>query len=113
MLVELQAPNGDRALKPGAYSQVIFPLAGLSTSVSVPASALIVGADGTRAAVIGPDGKAVLRTIRVGRDMGNTVEVLSGLTAADRVINSPPDSLQTGDEVHIAGDAKGAADAHR
>jgi RND family efflux transporter MFP subunit len=112
MLVELQAPNGDHALKPGAYSQVIFPLAGSSTSVSVPASALIVGADGTRVAVIGPDGKALLRTVRVGRDMGNSVEITAGITAADRVINSPPDSLQTGDEVHVASDTKGAADAH-
>ncbi|WP_404710211.1 efflux RND transporter periplasmic adaptor subunit [Sphingomonas sp. MMS24-J13] len=112
MLVELQAPNGDRALKPGAYSQVIFPLAGLSTSVTVPASALIVGADGTKVAVIGPDGKAQLRTVRVGRDMGNTVEVTAGVTTADRVINSPPNSLQTGDVVHVAGDTKGAADAH-
>ncbi len=112
MLVELQAPNGDRALKPGAYSQVTFPLAGLSTSVSVPASALIVGADGTQVAIVGPDGKAVLRTVRVGRDLGSTVEVTAGITAADRVIANPPDSLQSGDQVRIAGDTKGAADAH-
>ncbi len=110
VLVELQASNGDRALKPGAYSQVSFPLTGASTSVRIPASALMVGAEGTRVAVIGPDGKAQLRPIHIGRDMGGTVEITAGLTAADRVVNNPPDALQTGDQVRVADGAKGAAD---
>jgi RND family efflux transporter MFP subunit len=111
VLVELQAANGDRALKPGAYSQVSFPLAGASASVRVPASALMVGADGTRVAVIGPDGKAQLRPVHIGRDMGDTVEITAGLAKTDRVVNNPPDALQTGDPVRVAGGAKGASDA--
>ena len=31
------------------------------------------------------------------------MEVLSGLTLSDRVVNSPPDSLSTGDKVRIPG----------
>jgi RND family efflux transporter MFP subunit len=112
VLVELQASNGDRALKPGAYSQVIFPLNGASTSVTIPGSALMVSSDGTRVATLGPDNKANIKTVRVGRDMGSTVEVITGLSPTDRVIDNPPDSLQTGDTVREATEAKGGANAH-
>jgi RND family efflux transporter MFP subunit len=101
VLVELQAANGDRALKPGSYAQASFPLNGVSGTVSLPPSALIVGSSGTQVAVIGPNGKALLKTVTIGNDQGKTVEIASGLTAQDRVIDNPPDSLQTGDAVKV------------
>jgi len=103
VLVELQAPNGDKALKPGAYAQVTFPLHGISSgAVQLPASALIIGQAGTQVALLGADGKAQLRTVTVGRDNGATVEISAGLSPQDRVIDSPPDSLAAGDKVRIA-----------
>ncbi|WP_242097538.1 MULTISPECIES: efflux RND transporter periplasmic adaptor subunit [unclassified Sphingomonas] len=110
VLVELQAANGDRALKPGAYAQVKFPVgAGGGSGVRLPSSALVIGAKGTQVAVVGPNGRALLKTITIGRDDGDSVEISAGLTAADRVIDNPPDSLQTGDAVRIAaGGAKRA-----
>jgi hypothetical protein len=41
--------------------------------------------------------------VTLGRNLGTEVEILSGLSPSDRVINSPPDSLSAGDEVRIAG----------
>jgi RND family efflux transporter MFP subunit len=103
VLVELQAPNTDRALKAGGYAQVKFPVAaGGAGGVRLPSSALIIGAKGTQVAVVGPDGKARLKTVTIGRDDGDSVAISAGLTAADRVIDSPPDSLQSGDPVRIA-----------
>ncbi|WP_380781595.1 efflux RND transporter periplasmic adaptor subunit [Sphingomonas sp. R86520] len=103
VLIELQAPNADRALKAGAYAQVKFPVAsGATSEVRLPSSALIIGAKGTQVAVVGPNGKAQLKTITIGRDDGDSVAISAGLTANDRVIDSPPDSLQTGDAVRIA-----------
>jgi RND family efflux transporter MFP subunit len=103
VLIELQAPNADRALKAGAYAQVKFPVAsGATSEVRLPSSALIIGAKGTQVAVVGPNGKALLKTITIGRDDGDSVAISAGLTATDRVIDSPPDSLQTGDPVRIA-----------
>jgi RND family efflux transporter MFP subunit len=102
VLIELQAPNGDRALKPGAYAQVSFPVQGASNRVQVPASALIVNDKGTQVAVLGPDGKAQFRTVTVAQDNGNNVEIGTGITAQDNVIDSPPDSLAPGDAVRIA-----------
>ena len=107
VLVELQAANGDKALKPGAYAQVTFPLHGISSgAVQLPASALIIGQAGTQVALLGADGKAQLRTVTVGRDNGATVEISAGLSPQERVIDSPPDSLAAGDKVRIASTGK-------
>jgi hypothetical protein len=38
----------------------------------------------------------------MGRDYGNSVEIVSGVTASDSVIVSPPDSLISGTPVKIA-----------
>ena len=104
VLMEFQAANGDRALKPGAYAQVKLPLGAGSpgAGVRLPPSALIIGANGTQVAVLGPDGKALLKTITIGRDNGDNVEISAGLSANDRVIDNPPDSLQSGDAVRTA-----------
>ncbi|WP_375393618.1 efflux RND transporter periplasmic adaptor subunit [uncultured Sphingomonas sp.] len=108
VLIELQRANGDHALKPGAYAQVKFPLdSDASAGVRLPASALVVGTRGTRVATVGAGDKAVMKTVTIGRDDGDTVEISAGLTAADQVIDNPPDSLQTGDPVRIAAPAAG------
>ena len=112
VLVELQAPNRDHALKPGAYAQVTFPVAGGGAHVQVPASALVVNDKGTRIAVLGADGRAHFRDVTVGQDNGNTIEISNGLGAGDRVIDSPPDSLADGDQVRVA-PATGKADANK
>jgi hypothetical protein len=43
-----------------------------------------------------------MKSIQIGRDFGDSVEVVAGLTASDRVIDSPPETLQTGDQVQLA-----------
>lgn len=106
VLVEVQAANGDRALKPGSYAQASFPLKGAGNAVTLPPSTLIIGSNGTQVAVLGRDGKAQLRTITLGRDEGKVVEVIAGLAPGDRVIDNPPDSLQTGDRVKVIADAR-------
>ncbi len=105
VLVELQAANGDRALKPGSYAQAAFPLQGAGGKVTLPPSALIIGSNGTQVALLGPGNKAQLKTVTLGRDQGKVVEIAAGLSAADRVIDNPPDSLQTGDPVKVLANA--------
>jgi RND family efflux transporter MFP subunit len=100
--IQLQIDNTDKALKPGDYAQVHFPLPANSAAIRVPASALMFRDAGMSVAVIGPDGRAAIKTITIGRDLGTTVEIATGLTAADRVIDNPPDSLRAGDQVRIA-----------
>jgi RND family efflux transporter MFP subunit len=108
VLVELQSPNPDRALKPGAYSQVRFPVSGVSGSVTIPAGAVLYRSDGTLVAVVQPNGEVRLHPIKIGRDSGDRLEVVDGLAATDQVIDSPPDAIANGDHVKIA--AKDGAD---
>jgi hypothetical protein len=55
----------------------------------------------------------VLKTVTIARDMGRTVEIGSGFTAGDRVIESSQDGIATGDEVRIAGSLRAAARPRR
>ncbi len=107
LLVQLQVDNADHALKPGDYAQVRFALPGTAGGVAIPASALLFRSAGTAAATVGPGGKVVIKPVSIGRDMGSTLEIASGLSPADRVIDNPPDSLRQGDLVHVAGGARG------
>ncbi len=109
VLVELQAANVDGALKPGAYAQIRFPVAGSSGAVIVPASAVLYRSDGTLAAAVDGQGRVRLRPIKIGRDSGDKLEIVAGLAASDRVIDSPPDAIANGDQVQVV--QGGAADA--
>ncbi len=102
MLVELQADNPDGEFAAGSYAQVHFQLAAAPNTVRIPASALIPGNSGTQVAVLGPDHKVTLKPIQIARDLGDSVEVSGGLSASDLVIDSPPETLRSGDVVSLA-----------
>jgi RND family efflux transporter MFP subunit len=102
MLVELQADNAEGKYFAGAYCQIHFQLPSDPNVVRVPATALVPGNQGMEVAVLGANNKVVLKPIRLGRDFGDSVEVVAGLSSADRVIDSPPETLQNGDPVQLA-----------
>jgi RND family efflux transporter MFP subunit len=108
LLIQLQIDNRDRALKPGDYAQVHFNLPANSGIIRVPATALMFRDAGMSVATIGPGGRVAMKTVTVGRDLGTTVEIASGVTSADRVIDNPPDSLRAGDLVRIGPGGQGA-----
>jgi hypothetical protein len=47
------------------------------------------------------DGVAHLVPVTMGQDDGRTVQIITGLTADDKVIQDPPDSLIEGEKVHV------------
>jgi RND family efflux transporter MFP subunit len=101
MLVELQADNAAGKFFPGAYCQVAFQLPSDPNMVRVPATALISADRVTQVAIVGNDNKVTIRPVQIGRDLGNSVEVVAGLSPSDRVIDSPPETLQNGDQVAL------------
>jgi RND family efflux transporter MFP subunit len=103
LLVELMADNPDDVLTPGTFADVHFKLPPQPGIVRIPTSALLFREGGLKVALVGPGGNALIKPIRAGRDLGTEVEVLSGLTPSDRVINSPPDSLLAGEKIRLAG----------
>jgi RND family efflux transporter MFP subunit len=108
LLVELHADNPDGELQPGAYAQVDFELPTDPNIVRVPTSALVFRERGMEVAMIGPGDTIELRPIKLGRNLGTEVEVVQGLKLSDRLVNSPPDSLASGDKVRVAGAPAGA-----
>ena len=101
--VELQADNSHGEILSGSYAQARFGEIPSTVPVLVLSdNALIFRAQGMQIAVVGHDNKVALHSVTLGRDFGNTVEVLSGLNADDHVVNNPPDSLADGDLVQIA-----------
>jgi RND family efflux transporter MFP subunit len=106
LLVELQADNPNGDLQPGTYAEVQFKLPDSPDPLRLPTSALLFREDGLKVATVGADDKVVLKPVTIGRDLGTEVEIASGVTAKDRVINSPSDSIAEGDTVHPAEDEK-------
>jgi RND family efflux transporter MFP subunit len=100
--MQLLVDNAGGELMTGAFADVQLELAHPEIAVNVPASALIVGQDGLRVATLGADDRVVLKTVTIARDLGKVVEVASGLTADDRVIENPPDGISSGDAVRLA-----------
>lgn len=102
--VDVDNPTGQ--LLPGAYVQVHLKVPVKTHAVTIPASALIFRSEGLQVAVV-RNGHVALVPIAIGRDYGATVEVVSGLTPADELVLSPPDSLITGTPVRIVAQSSG------
>jgi RND family efflux transporter MFP subunit len=102
MLVELQADNTEGKLFPGAYSKVHFQLPTDPNVVRVPATALVPANQGAQVAILDKDNTVMLKPVKLGRDFGDNVEVIAGLDPQDRVIDSPLETLQSGDTVQLA-----------
>jgi len=104
LLVEVDVDNRARELLPGAYAEVHFQLPNATRALILPVSALIFRSHGMQAGVL-ENGHAVLKTITIGRDFGNEVEVVAGLDPTDSVIINPPDSLVSGELVRVVSDS--------
>ena len=101
MQVEVALPNKEGILLPGAYVQVSLPLTP-SRALSIPANALLFRAEGTRVAVVDAEGKVRLRGVSIGRNYGDTVEVIDGISGSDRLVLKPSASRAEGDRVPVA-----------
>jgi RND family efflux transporter MFP subunit len=102
VLVQFGLDNPDGALQPGAYAEVKFPLPPGANGIRVPATALLFRDDGMQVATVEANNRVKLKTIVIARDLGANVDVASGISRTDRIIDNPTDALQNGDEVRIA-----------
>jgi RND family efflux transporter MFP subunit len=102
MQVELQADNSDGKLFGGTYCRVDFQIPSDPNVLRLPATALMLSNRGSQVAVVGDNNKVVLKSIQLGRDFGDTVEVTSGLSLQEKVVDNPTETFQTGDTVQVA-----------
>jgi RND family efflux transporter MFP subunit len=101
LLTEVQVDNSAGRLLPGMYAEVKFTLSRSHPVVLIPGSALVANGEGTKVAQVQPDQHVHLVTVQVGRDLGTQVEILSGLSGSEEVINNPPDNLAEGQRVNV------------
>jgi len=102
LLTEFDVDNAKGELLAGSYADVHLKLGTESTTYTLPVNAVIFGSEGLHVATVGAGDAAVITPITLGRDYGNSVEVLSGLSGNERVIVNPPDSIAAGETVRLA-----------
>jgi multidrug efflux system membrane fusion protein len=102
LLTEIDVPNKQGTILPGAYAQVHFGVKVSGAHLTVPGNALLFRGEGPRAAVVGSDNHVHLNPVIIGRDYGTSVEILSGVSESDKIVLNPPDSLEEGEQVQIA-----------
>src|SRR5579872_1455525 len=101
LLTEVDVPNPSGTLLQGEYAEVHFDVQLSGSRLSLPINALLFRPEGTMAAVVGPDNRLTLKKLSIGRDFGNSVEVLQGIDQRDSVVINPPDSLENGQQVTV------------
>jgi RND family efflux transporter MFP subunit len=100
-LVQVAVDNNDGKLLPGGYASVTFDLPANAALFRVPASALVYDGSGLRVAVVDAQNKVTFKDVSIAQDFGKTVQLASGISAGDRLIESPPDGLANGDTVRV------------
>jgi RND family efflux transporter MFP subunit len=98
---EVDVPNENGQLFPGAYMQVHLSTGGNRQSLLVPANTVLFRSDVTTMGVVGLDNKVELKKIEIGKDLGTQLEIDQGLAPDDRLIINPSDSLVSGQIVRI------------
>jgi RND family efflux transporter MFP subunit len=108
LLVEVDVDNPTGQLLPGAYVFVHLKLPDQTRSVTIPSNTLIFRKEGLQVGLV-RDGKAELVPVKISRDYGNSVEIVSGLQPRDAVIVDPSDSLVAGMPVRLSSKPTGGS----
>jgi RND family efflux transporter MFP subunit len=103
LLTELEVDNSKGGILPYSFGEVRLRMANSDPALTLPSNTILFRAQGLQVAVARPDGTVELRPVRIGRDFGQTVEILGGVSNADRVIVNPTDSLVSGARVQVQG----------
>jgi RND family efflux transporter MFP subunit len=103
LLTEIDVENPKGELLPGSYAEVHLKLPTEASTYKLPINAIIFRTEGVRIALVGADGTVTLQPVTLGRDYGNSVEVVSGLSGGEQIIINAPDSIEAGQAVRIAG----------
>src|SRR6266853_4577050 len=101
LLAEVDVDNPTGKLLSGSYAEVHLNLPGLASTHLLPVNTLLFRSEGLQVAVV-KDGKVALTHITPGHDFGNQIEILSGLSGDESVIQNPSDSVLPGQQVQIA-----------
>jgi RND family efflux transporter MFP subunit len=103
LLVELSVDNSKEEILAGGFAEVRFAEAKMESALTLPANTVLFRVEGPQIGVVNDEGKVELRTVKIGRDFGQTLEILTGVEPKDRVIVNPADSIANGATVSLSG----------
>lgn len=106
-MVKVNLPKSDELL-PGMFVNAVFPFENSSStetdeasSILIPKSALVKNGQMTGVYTVSSQNTAVLRWLKLGKEMGEEVEVLSGLTAGESYVVSADGKLYNGVKLSV------------
>jgi RND family efflux transporter MFP subunit len=101
LLTEIDIDNANGQLLAGSYAEVHLKLPTPATTMKLPVEAVIFKGDGLQVATIDGANRVKMTAVVTGRDFGDSVEIVSGLTGRERIVVNPPDSLTDGQIVRV------------
>jgi RND family efflux transporter MFP subunit len=101
LLTEIRVPNPKLELVPGEFGEVTFHFNASKPLLIIPSSSLLFRAEGPQVALVKREGRVHLQDVKLGRDLGTSMEVVSGLAADDAVIDNPSDAITDGALVSV------------
>ena len=111
VVTELTVANPSHAIWPGTYTDVHFTTGADPDVLIVPEQALMFRAEGMQVALVRPDGTVHLQDVKLGLNLGQTVQVLAGLKRTDRLVDNPSAGLLEGEKVQAVQGVPGIAPA--
>ncbi|CAI3937094.1 efflux RND transporter periplasmic adaptor subunit [Commensalibacter papalotli (ex Botero et al. 2024)] len=107
---ELTVDNASHLLWPGTFVNVHFVAPADPNILILPQQALIFRAQGMQVAVVGPDNRVRMHNVQLGNNLGKSVQILSGITKTDRIVNNPSAGLMDGQLVKLVDSTPGYND---
>jgi RND family efflux transporter MFP subunit len=99
MLVEVDLANPDGVLFPGTFADVSLSGHRENRPLTIPATAVVFRTDGAQVAIVQPDDTVHLQKITLGRDFGDRVEIVQGLSNGAIIIAQPGDTAREGSRI--------------
>jgi membrane fusion protein, multidrug efflux system len=100
LLTEVNVPNEKFELAAGMYVQAKFALNQTEPNILLPANTLMVRQDGPQVAAVA-NNTVQLRKVKLGRDLGTQIEILSGVEEKDMIVTNPTDAMRDGVNVNM------------
>jgi RND family efflux transporter MFP subunit len=107
LLTEVDIPNTSHNLLPGMFVYIGFAISPAGTRWRLPATAVIVDANGTRVVTVGDQNTLHFQPVTLARDFGDSIEIQAGLQGGEAIVKQPTVSLQEGQVVRPMGSTSG------
>jgi RND family efflux transporter MFP subunit len=100
--VEIQLPSEGGKLLPGMYLSTRLRVEQAEPALVVPADVVDIRREGPRVLLVNQDQKVEYRQVKLGRDFGKTIEIVSGLQGDETLVVNPSTNFVNGDKVQVA-----------